>query len=42
MKVTILGTGAYGIALSAMFIKNNCQITMWTKFEEEYQDLIKE
>ncbi len=40
MKVTILGTGAYGIALSSMFLKNNCEITMWTKFEEEYQDLI--
>lgn len=41
MNVTILGTGAYGIALSSMFIKNNCKIMMWTKFEEEYESLEK-
>lgn len=35
MKVCILGTGAYGIALSLMFYKNKCDITMWTKFKEE-------
>lgn len=35
MNVTILGTGAYGIALSSMFLKNNCKIMMWTKVEEE-------
>ena len=26
MKVTILGSGAYGIALALMFNKNNCDI----------------
>lgn len=35
MKITILGTGAYGLALSFMFHKNNHTITMWTKFEAE-------
>ncbi len=40
-KITILGTGAYGIALSLMFHENNCTITMWTKFEEEKNMLIK-
>ena len=35
MNVTILGTGAYGLALSSMFNLNNCIITMWTRFEEE-------
>lgn len=35
MKITILGTGAYGLALSLMFYKNNHDITMWTKFETE-------
>ena len=41
MNVTILGTGAFGIALSSMFIKNNCKITMWTKIEDEYVNLTK-
>lgn len=35
MKVTILGTGAYGLSLALMFHKNKCDITMWTKFEDE-------
>lgn len=35
MKITILGTGAYGLALSLMFYENNSDIIMWTKFEEE-------
>ena len=34
MNISILGTGAYGIALSLMFYKNNNKIKMWTKFEE--------
>jgi len=42
MQVTILGTGAYGIALALMFHENKTnQITMWTKFEEEAKDLNK-
>lgn len=39
MKVTILGTGAYGISLALMFDKNNCDITMWTKFDNELEML---
>ena len=35
IKVTILGTGAYGIALALMFNKNVENIVMWTKYEEE-------
>ncbi len=35
MKVTIIGTGAYGLSLALMFNKNKCDITMWTKFEDE-------
>lgn len=39
MKVSILGTGAYGLALANRF---NClNIKMWTKFEEEKEMLIK-
>jgi len=39
MKVGIFGTGAYGMALSSILSDNNCEITMWTKFEEEKQQL---
>ena len=42
MNVTILGTGAYGIALSSMFLKNNCNITMWTHSQDEKERLDKE
>lgn len=35
MKVSILGTGAYGLSLAIMFNENKCDITMWSKFEEE-------
>ena len=42
MNITILGAGAYGIALSSMFLENNCNITMWTKRESEKEILEKE
>ncbi len=35
MNIAILGTGAYGLALSLMFHKNHNKVKMWTKFEEE-------
>ncbi len=42
MKVAILGTGAYGIALSLMFHKHKENtIKMWTKFEEEKDLIVK-
>lgn len=34
-KVAILGTGAYGLSLSLMFLKNHVDILMWTISEEE-------
>ena len=40
MNVSIFGTGAYGIALALMFHKNNNNIKMWTKFEEEKNRII--
>lgn len=40
-KIGILGTGAYGIALAKMFRENECDITMWTKFEEEANMLLE-
>lgn len=39
MKVTILGTGAYGLALANMFSQNNNEITLWTKYKEEKERL---
>ena len=42
MNVTILGTGAFGLALSSMFLENNCNIVMWTKSEEEKLKLEKD
>lgn len=40
MKVSIIGTGAYGLSLALMFYKNKCDITMWTKFKDE-KDLLE-
>ncbi len=42
MNVTILGSGAFGIALSSMFLEKKCNITMWTHTEEEKIRLDKE
>jgi len=42
MNITILGAGAYGLALSSMFLENNCNITMWTKSDDEKDRLEKE
>ena len=41
MKVTILGTGAYGLALSKVLISNNNEVVMWTTFEEEKKELLE-
>lgn len=38
-KITILGTGAYGLSLALMFHKNQNKIKMWTKFEKEKTEL---
>lgn len=40
MKIGFLGTGAYAIALSHL-IKNDINITMWTKFEDEKTMLLE-
>ena len=41
MKIGLFGTGAYGMALSSILIDNNCEVTMWTKFSEEKDNLEK-
>ena len=40
MKIAIVGSGAFGIALSHVFIKNTSDIAMWT-VPNEYEELIK-
>ena len=39
MKVTILGSGAYGLALALMVNENNHDITIWTKLDSELKEL---
>lgn len=41
MKITILGAGAYGIALATVLHDNNHKIKMWTRFEEEVNTLLE-
>lgn len=41
MKVAILGTGAYGLALGLSFYENTKDITMWTKLDNEKEELTK-
>ncbi|MBQ9318607.1 MAG: NAD(P)H-dependent glycerol-3-phosphate dehydrogenase [Bacilli bacterium] len=39
MKICIIGTGSFGIALASNLIKNNNNVIMWSKFEEEINEL---
>ena len=39
MKVGLFGCGAYGMALSSILTDNNCDVTMWTKFQFEKEQL---
>ena len=41
MKVAILGTGAYGMALASIFDNNKLSVSMWTNSEEEKDLLIR-
>lgn len=41
MKITILGAGAYGIALATVLHSNNHKIKMWTRFQEEVEILLE-
>ena len=42
MKIGLLGTGAYGMALADIMSYNNHDIVMWTKFKDEKEMLEKE
>lgn len=39
MKITILGAGAYALALATMIKENNHEITIWTKLKNELEEL---
>ena len=41
MKVTVLGTGAYGLALASLLVENKNEVVMWTTFEEEKKELLE-
>lgn len=41
MNVTILGAGAYGLALSKVFYRNGHNVTIWTTSSEKEKDLMK-
>lgn len=41
MKISILGTGAFGMALASIFYDNKCSIKMWTNSEDERDMLLK-
>lgn len=42
MKISILGTGAYGMAIASVLVNNKCEIRMWTNSEEEMNLLLKD
>ena len=41
MKITILGTGAFGLSLSKILIENKNEVVMWTAFENEKNELLE-
>lgn len=40
MKISILGMGAYGIALARVFCENDNKVSIWSKFKDE-ADIVK-
>ena len=41
MKVTVLGAGAYGLALSSILAENKNDVVVWTAFESEKNELVE-
>lgn len=41
MKIGLFGCGAYGMALSSIMHTNGCDITMWTRFQQEKEQIEK-
>lgn len=42
MKIALIGTGAYGLAIAMALNKKNKNIIMWTESEERYQKYLKD
>ena len=42
MKITVLGSGAYGSALGIVLNKNKHDVTLWSPFEEEIKQIKKD
>lgn len=40
MKITILGTGAFGIAIAMVLHSNKHKVEMWTKYQEEVDSIL--
>ena len=42
MKICVLGSGAFGLAIASLLSKNkNNEIIVWTSFKDEYEELSK-
>lgn len=41
MKIALIGTGVYGVAIATAINKNEKNITMWTESEERYNNYLK-
>ena len=41
MKISLIGTGAYGVAMALMANKNNKDIIMWTENNDKYEEYKK-
>lgn len=40
MKISLIGTGVYGLAIASSLAKNNHDIIMWTESEEKYKEYL--
>ena len=40
-KIAVLGAGTMGPGIAQIYATTGCEVTMWTKFEKERDDLLK-
>ena len=38
-KITVLGSGGWGMALALTALQNGCDVTLWSPFKEEVDTL---
>lgn len=41
LKVTVLGSGGWGMALAISAFNNGCDVTLWSPFKDEVEQLLK-